>query len=262
MIKFTDFNNLRETEQKQGDNMIHILICDDSRLFASQLEAAVEISMKKRGFKVKTYEFYCAEEIGTELLSSCDIAFLDIDFKDKDYTGIDIARKLRRLNKDAVIVFITNYIEYAPAGYEVQAFRYILKNEMPQKLEASVDQIVAHLQTERSKIIIQSSGEIIDVSIQNILFIESKGHTLIIHMVSERRTPPKIYTCYSTLAKMETDLKDCGFLRVHKSYLVNMRHIKTLNCNEVHLIDGTQLSVGGKNYSECKKRYLLWRGQQ
>ena len=242
--------------------MIRILICDDSELFASQLRIAVETSMRKRGLKVKIHEFHYAEEIGTEVLSSCDIAFLDIDFRGKDYNGIDIAHRLRSLHNDAVIIFITNYIEYAPAGYEVQAFRYILKNEMPQKLEASVDQIVAHLQTERSNIKIQVNGEIIDIPIQNILFIESMGHTLIIHMKAEDRRTPKSYTCYSTLVKMETDLKDCGFLRIHKSYLVNMRHIKILNCNEANLTDGTRLSVGSKNYSECKKQYLLWRGQQ
>mgnify|MGYP003280683832 FL=1 len=242
--------------------MIRILICDDSVLFASQLKDAVEASMKKRDLKVKIHEFHCAEEIGSEILSSCDIAFLDIDFKGKDYNGIDIARKLRDLHNDAVVVFITNYIEYAPAGYEVQAFRYILKNEMPQKLESSVDQIVARLQTERSNIKIQSNGEIIGVPIQDILFIESMGHTLIIHMMPEGQIPSKKYTCYSTLSKMEANLKDRGFLRVHKSYILNMRHIKTLNCNKACLMDGTQLSVGSKNYSECKKQYLLWRGQQ
>lgn len=242
--------------------MLRILICDDSEVFASQLKAAVEASMKKRGLKVKIHEFHSAEEIGTEILATSDIAFLDIDFKGKNYNGIDIARKLRSLENDAVIVFISNYIEYAPAGYEVQAFRYILKDEMPHKLDASVDQIVAHLQTERSNIKIQSNGELIDLSVQKILFIEAKGHTLEINMLPEGRMDAQKYSCYSTLTKMETDLKDRGFLRIHKSYLVNMRHIKTLNCNELSLVDGTLLRVGSKNYSECKKQYLLWRGQQ
>ena len=103
--------------------MLRILICDDSEVFASQLKAAVEASMKKRGLKVKIHEFHSAEEIGTEILATSDIAFLDIDFKGKNYNGIDIARRLRSLENDAVIVFISNYIEYAPAGYEVQAFR-------------------------------------------------------------------------------------------------------------------------------------------
>lgn len=251
-----------EADQERGNNMISILICDDSKLFASQLRAAIETCMKKRGFQIKIYELHCAEEIGTEVLSSCDIAFLDIDFEGRDYNGIDIARRLRSLQNDAVIVFITNYIEYAPAGYEVRAFRYILKNELPQKLEASVDQIVAHLQTERSKIKIQSNGELIDVPVQNILFIESIGHTLVIHMTPAVRPASQNYTCYSTLAKMEADLKERGFLRIHKSYLVNMRHIKTINCKETRLADGTLLRVGSKNYSECKRQYLLWRGQQ
>lgn len=112
--------------------MIRILICDDSVLFASQLKDAVEASMKKRDLKVKIHEFHCAEEIGSEILSSCDIAFLDIDFKGKDYNGIDIARKLRDLHNDAVVVFITNYIEYAPAGYEVQAFLINIVNSSKQ----------------------------------------------------------------------------------------------------------------------------------
>ena len=256
------YNGFSESVQEKGDIMICILICDDSIRFASQLRIAVETAMRQRGFRVKIHEFHCAEEIGTEILSSCDIAFLDIDFKDKDYNGIDTARRLRRFNNDAIIIFVTNYIEYAPTGYEVQAFRYILKNEMSQKLEATTDQIIAHLQTERSRIKIQSNGEVIDVPIQNILFIESKGHTLLIHMTVESRLPPKCYSIYSTLSKMEADLKEYGFLRIHKSYLINMRHIKTLNCNEAYMDDGTHLSVGSRNYSECKKQYLLWRGQQ
>ena len=127
------YNGFSESVQEKGDIMICILICDDSIRFASQLRIAVETAMRQRGFRVKVHEFHCAEEIGTEILSSCDIAFLDIDFKDKDYNGIDTARRLRRFNNDAIIIFVTNYIEYAPTGYEVQAFRYILKNEMSQK---------------------------------------------------------------------------------------------------------------------------------
>ena len=65
--------------------MLRILICDDSEVFASQLKAAVEASMKKRGLKVKIHEFHSAEEIGTEILATSDIAFLDIDFKGKNY---------------------------------------------------------------------------------------------------------------------------------------------------------------------------------
>lgn len=53
----------------------------------------------------------------------------------KPYNGIDLARKLHNENPNAIIIFVTNYIEYAPAGYEVNAFRYLLKPEMDKNFE-------------------------------------------------------------------------------------------------------------------------------
>lgn len=241
--------------------MVSILICDDDEQFAIRLQDAIKRALEREKIKAKIYTFLCSEEIGNEVLSTCDIAFLDIDFKGKSYNGIDIARRLREFRQDAVIVFVTNYLEYAPDGYEVQAFRYILKNEIPQKLEVNINQIFAHIRSAKSDIKIQMDGEIIDINVQDILFVEAMGHTLIFHLTPKDQKPGKQYNCYSTLTQMETELANRGFLRIHKSYLVNMVHIKKLNCSEVLLDSGTQLRVSSKTYAECKKQYLLWRGQ-
>lgn len=207
--------------------MISIIICDDDEQFAVNLHDVIKRSLEKKNIKAKIFAFLSAEEIGNEVLSACDVAFLDIDFKGKSYNGIDIARRLRKLRQDAVIVFVTNYLEYAPDGYEVQAFRYILKNEIPQKLEVNINQIFAHIRTAKSDIKIQMDGEIIDIKVQDILFIEAMGHTLIFHLAPKGQKPGKQYNCYSTLTQMETELANRGFLRIHKSYLVNMAHIKS-----------------------------------
>ena len=70
------------------------------------------------------------------------------------------------------------------------------------------------------------------------------------------------YSCYSSLPSFEKKLHPLGFLRIQKSYLVNMRHIKKLQCSEVILENGLTLPVSGKNYSEIKRAYLLWKGAQ
>lgn len=246
---------------KLRSNMTSIIICDDDKLFVSKLKSAVEVSMKNNRVYAKINTFCSAEEIGSEVLSACDIAFLDIDFAGKEYNGMDIARKIRSLRSDAVIVFVTNYLEYAPEGYEVQAFRYLLKNEIPQKLEVSISQMLTHIRTVKSNIKIQVDGELIDLRVQDILYIESMGHTLIFHVVSKECGVEKEYSCYSTLAQMEVDLAKRGFLRVHKSYLVNMAHIKKMNCTGVFLDNGSDLRVSSKTYSECKKKYMIWKGQ-
>ena len=241
--------------------MISILICDDDKLFVDKLRQTLESAMNRNKTPAKIHAFNSAEEIGSEVLAACDIAFLDIDFQGKSYNGLDIARKLRRNQSDAVIVFVTNYIEYAPEGYEVQAFRYILKNELPQKLESSVEQILAHIRKAKSNIKIQTEGELVDIRVQDLLFIESMKHTLIFHVAQKGRGEQREYSCYSSLSKMEEELAKRGFLRIHKSFLVNMAHIRKLNCNEALLDDGTILRVGSKTYAECKRQYLLWRGQ-
>lgn len=242
-------------------NMFNIIVCDDDPLFLPQLKGMVESLRNKHSFRGKITAFKNAEEIGLETLMKCDIAFLDIDFEGKCYTGLDIARKLRSLGSEAVIVFVTNYVEYAPEGYEVQAFRYILKNDIPQKLEDVMTQVFLHIQSSKGDIKIHADGELLSIRLQDILYIESMAHVLIFHVLQKSNGAEKQYSCYSTLSKMEQELGGRGFLRVHKSYMVNMAHIKKLNCNEVLLDIGASLRVGSTTYAECKKKYLRWRGQ-
>ena len=120
--------------------MVKMLICDDDSVFATKLRELIREFLKGTGISAQIEVFQCKEDIPDAVFSKCDIAFLDIDFSGKTYTGIDIARRVRNACKNAVIIFVTNYPSYAPEGYEVQAFRYLLKNEMPQKLKRYLTQ--------------------------------------------------------------------------------------------------------------------------
>ena len=71
-------------------------------------------------------------EITDRQLSQYHIMFLDIDMDER--SGMDIARRVRELHLDTVIIFVTNYPEFSMEGYEVRAFRYLLKQELEQKL--------------------------------------------------------------------------------------------------------------------------------
>ncbi|MDO4833908.1 MAG: LytTR family DNA-binding domain-containing protein [Bacillota bacterium] len=179
--------------------MLNIIICDDDNVFAQRVKEEIEVLIAPSRIPVKIQVFSCAEDIGNETMASCDVAFLDIDFTGKQYSGMDIAKRIRKYETDAIIVFITNYLEYAPAGYEVRAFRYILKNELPQKLQESIRQIVSHIRTEKADIKIQADGEIVDLLLKEIIYVEAMDHTLIFHVSQRKRGDDKQYICYSTL---------------------------------------------------------------
>ena len=119
-----------------GDPMLSILICDDDTSMVAAMRATTESVLRELAAKAKIHTFTDADSISKQILSDCDIALLDIDFDGAEQNGMDIARKLRSLRSDTVIIFVTNFIEYAPAGYEVRAFRYILKRDLQTDLNA------------------------------------------------------------------------------------------------------------------------------
>ena len=238
--------------------MIRVIICDDDSTFLNALKETVESSLTALGIPPKVHAYSAFEEIGNPILASCDMAFLDIDLNNAKYNGFDVARKLRAVRSDAVIIFVTNYIEYAPEGYEVQAFRYLLKKDYNQKLKDYITEAIKQLEVSRQTFKIMINGELIDLSFDSILYIESNLRTVTIHV--QKGTMRKCYSCYATLSDLEEKLEPHGFLRIHKSYLVNMEHLKKYQCKEALLSDGTLLRVSEKNYAKKKKKYLFWRG--
>ena len=99
--------------------MLKILICDDDPVCLEKVHRRVRDICDSA--VIHTYQRQA--EIPQSYLSDCGIALLDIDFQGQDHNGIQIAQRLREVNREAVIIFVTNYVEYAPEGYEVQALR-------------------------------------------------------------------------------------------------------------------------------------------
>ena len=153
------------------------------------------------------------------------------------------------------------YERWANVTYEVQAFRYLLKSEVPRKLEKYLLEGISHLQERKETIHIRLSRETITLLLQQILYIESQKHAAII-FVQEDSGEIRQYRLFASLSSLEDQLSSCGFLRIQKSYLVNMRRIQRLRCDEATLDNGMLLSVSEKNYSQLKMKYLLWKGQQ
>lgn len=244
---------------ERGSPVVRVLLCDDDRFFLNKLDALLQSLFCELGSKVKIHAYCSWEEIGTIILDSYDIAILDLDYTDKNYTGIDIAKSLRKVRQDALIIFLTNYVEYAPEGYEVQAFRYILKSDLNKKLGPCLRLALDQLKSSQKMMKIQINGELIDIRLSSILYFESQQHTVIVHV--QKGSSTKKYLFYSSLTALETQLASNGFLRIHKSYLVNMDKLKKYQCHEAILTDGTILRVSEKNYSQQKEKYLRWKGR-
>lgn len=244
-----------------GDPMLSVLICDDDITVLTAIRATTESVLKEFNKKARIHTFADATSISEQILSGCDIALLDIDFDGAGYNGMDIARRIRSMRSDTVIIFVTNFIEYAPEGYEVQAFRYILKRDLLADLKTILP--LALKQMNQETLPIQVNGEIIKVPLDDILYLEVQQHNVTVvtrKLTSEQKQ--KEYSFYATLSDLEERLEPLGFLRIHKSYLVNMKHLRKFQCREATLDNGMILRVGEKSYAENKQKFLLWKGWQ
>lgn len=237
-----------------GQNNIHIILCDDDPVFLKLLHGEIERAFLRLNMMAEIAAFHSPADITPEHAAKCDMAFLDIDFESEDQNGIDIARTFRRFNNRALIFFVTNYIDYAPAGYEVQAFRYILKRDLGQVLERYILQAMETMAQNQEYLLLRDKEQTVELPLEDISYLEVLDHYVSIHAGSAD------YTLNATLSSMETDMEVHGFLRIHKSYLVNMAYIRKFRSRECLLIDGTILAVSEKNYSQRKQKYLLWKG--
>lgn len=247
-------------ESNGGSPFMHrVILCDDDERFLEELHDIVKTNLDKRSVLAKIHSFCDPSQIGDQILESCDVAVLDIDFPAGRTSGLDLARKIRQKRDDTIIIFLTNYVEYAVEGYEVQAFRYLLKCDVKVKLPEYLFLAFNRFSQTRRTVKIKVYGELIDIPVSEITYIEVAQHQSILHVKNEKNE--RQYTCYKSLTDLESELKEQGFLRTHKSYLVNMRHIKVFLYDGLTLQDGTKLRVGGKMYATQKERYLLWKGQ-
>ncbi len=246
-------------EQKR----LQILLCDDDVGFLDRMEEALVSVCRKLDKQICVERFFSGENLTAETLRRCDLAFFDIDLESCNENGVEIARRMRQVGGKGLIFFVTNFIEYAPEGYEVQAFRYILKRDLDQMLERYMMEALEKL-TESSEVLqLFWRGELVEISLKDILYLEVLQHQVsVVVQKSGTKDDGKTYTVGASLSEFEECLEPFGFLRVHKSYLVNMRHIRRFQCRGVELQNGICVAVSEKNYAKQKQKYLLWKGWQ
>ncbi len=237
-----------------GQKEIKIVLCDDDSAFLEELGRELLRIFVKLNIRVKLAAFHGPGEISEDVLRACDMAFLDIDYESDDRNGIDIARRLREINRKCLLFFVTNFIDYAPAGFEVHAFRYILKRDRDEVLERYILQAMETVAEGQEYLRLWDQDLVVDVPLHQIEYLEVKDHYVSIH------AGENAYILSSTLSNMEGALAPHGFLRVHNSYLVNMAHIRKFRSRECLMVSGTALAVGEKSYSVQKQKYLQWKG--
>lgn len=239
---------------KVCDIMI-IAICDDYAAVAQELKSNIESICAKKDWPLKTTVYTSPAAILQADLSKTQVVFLDIDMP--QINGLEVAEQLRAKFPEIIIVFVTSYIEYAPEGYRVNAFRYLLKQRLDSELCGVMCDVHQKLTESSRTISIRTKSEIITLPINRILYIEgTAGREVLFHAETEYH----VIHAVGRLASYGDELKDKGFLKLQKSFIANMTHILKINNYHVYMSNGEVLKASELNYKEIQTSFLQWKG--
>ena len=226
-----------------GELHVRIAICDDEERYRIELKTILNKLLINADLNIDTFDDgnILADAFAA---SPYDLVFLDIEMPAVD--GITLAKKIRARSENVFIVFLTSHIEYALEGYEVNALRYLTKPVDIEKLK-EVIRYVQEKQGSSRQIIIKEDGEEILIDINDVIYMESMNQN--VRIVTAKGEHVIRYN----IGDFEEQLKNDGFFRIHRGYLISLSKVKKLSGNDVILDGGETLPVSRSNVKPLKE---------
>lgn len=175
---------------------------------------------------------------------TADLFFLDIQLNGMN--GMELAKKLRSESYDGSIIFLTSYREFVFEGYQVHALNYLLKPFDLSSLHLCLTEVYNTLT--KKYYIFRNKQEIIQIEYRNILLFSSYLHNIEILTVSGN------FNQYETLNNILTHIPK-EFVRIHRSYIVNMTHILKISGNIITLSNLIEIPIGRKYLNSVRTAF-------
>ena len=223
-----------------------VAVCDDEKEDLSFIVRKITEYDTHQLFEIKTYTD--GELLFDELKSqktSIDLLLLDIEMPSN---GFQLARTLQALPKHPMVIFVTRQHEYAVQGYGI-AFRYLTKPLNDLLFKSAMDAATQELASRR--FLVECDGGTLSLETANIYYIESQGHTLILHTILGD------YETTGKMKEMDEKLSGMNFCRGNKGYLINLQHVDRIQDN-CAVVKGEELVLSRarkKEFMEALTRY-------
>ena len=215
--------------------MIRIAIVEDEKNSSDLLVNYLEKYSNDKNIRFDVKTFFSCNQILNNYNNNFDVIFMDIELPDGN--GLETIRKIREVDKNVIVIFVTNMAQYAVKGYEVRAFDFIVKPVTSYNFYIKLDNILNLFEQKKDdEIWISNKDGKMKLNISSIYYIEVIQHMCIYH------TKDGNYKATGSLNNIEKTLSKYNFSLCNRCYLVNLRYVTSVKKGFV-LIDNEELII-------------------
>lgn len=231
--------------------MIKAAFCDDEIKILEDLSAKIKNTFKAFECEVDLYgtdkPLSLIEYLKT---NSVDVLFLDIDMP--KISGMDIAQTLLNSDIKTLLIFVTSHDTLVYKSFKYHPFGFIRKSFFDEEIQEVIKEIIEEIQKNTDTFSFKTNNGFNKIKLNDILYFESESNYLNLH------TTDNIYKFRSTLSSVEKELSPKGFIRTHKGFLVNQKHIYSIKAEEIVLSNNEALPIGRTNRETVKARIMRY----
>ena len=235
---------------------MRIYLCEDIKVHEGQLQEVLEDCARECKTDITITGFSNAEELLSDLRQKKEtgeslpiLLFSDIELS--GMSGVELGKILKSEMPQIRLVFMTAYEQYAIEGYETGAMRYLLKPPAKGDIIKILLEIM-DLKNREKHIIIKNAKEEIFVSVKDIIYISAEDKYLVVHTIGQ-----KLLT-RGSLQDYEDMLEQCGFFRVHRKYLVNLRYHKSITNDNITLSNADVVPISRRKENAYRNAFMKY----
>jgi DNA-binding LytR/AlgR family response regulator len=242
--------NYNESEVKK----LNVAICDDNKIFRDQLFARLSLI---DFFKDGNYTFY---ENGSALVNALspsapfDFVFLDVDMPEMD--GIEAGKRIYECSPKTIIIFISNYPQYAIEAFDCNATSYLLKEYSEERFLSTVHKAIEKYKALNAVIPLKTGSGIVNLAPTEIFYVEYTRKYCVYY------TEKEVYRVRQPLQDALKPLSPFGFLQIYQCFIINLAKIKEIHSSGVTLTNNVELPIRRGFSGDVIKAYVRYRREQ
>lgn len=239
--------------------MIRLVVLDNEEQMLNHICNYIK-SLEEFSAKLEIRKFITAEAVleALEQGDKFDIVLSDIELN--TLQGIEFGKIVKEKYPDIYLVFLTSHPEYAVQSYALEAYQYILKSEMEERLPLIFRKMIQILEDSKEKyVVVKTRFEAHKIYHKDIIYIrKQKGEKYAVFC-----TPYGEYTERASLEQIIKELNSDKFIMVERGYVVNYHHIVCVKGNEIHLSNKEKVEISRAKITAVKEQiFRCWEKMQ